>query len=322
VTVASLLPACDTLVDTTNPPNPVVTDTLRGICHALKGDACESLAGPTLDDTAIIQGTCHGFNGDNCNTIPLSANPGDAIAEYAACGVAGLANYNIHGTDRILFCTKDDIPPSVLLKGTTPPNTVNSSLRLNDFSVALVLDRGGDFVPPVPNDLNLGSFPPCFAEGASKVGDCQIYGLCLDVNLNFDMNFVNDPSFCPAGATLAKPGFKFKFVDVQYATTRPPGVVCGGSQPVIASDRNMVDAASTNDTVTVALGDNAEVFAPPICMDGLLGFGGLLQNPNGPPDGPPLFDCTSPELFTMTKGGTPTPFADYLALTCNITKLP
>jgi len=316
VHVADLLPAdCSTLVDTNNnPPKDTVTDTLQGACYAIQGVNCATVTGPTQSRTAFLQGVCYGASGADCSTLSESSGTLTTVERVACTAAAKSLNLNIHGTDQILFCTQQDIPPAVLLRNDASPpppaGTVASTVRLNQLSVGLVVDRGNTFVAPTPNTLTLDSFTSCFASGAPTTGDCLLYALCLDVNLDVDMSFITDPNVCPTGTNLVKPGFQFKFKDVQV-TNRTPGLVCGGSQPS-GNDPGLLNTAQGNNEVTTIMGTNAQSYSPPICVNGILDFGGLTQG-NGTT---PLFSCATPMLFTLTKGGTPTGFADYLGVSC------
>ncbi len=292
-TVGDLLPAnCETL---TNPGGDSATALVRGICHGIRGDACEALTGSTPVLQAIEQGACHGTKGDNCNTIPLSSNLAAKVAEKVTCNAT--PDLNLQANQSIMFCTRQDIPPRMLplSGGGVGGSPVNTALRLKATSVALVLDR--DNVGSLVEDLS--STPQCFATGAPRIGQCALYEACLDLNFNFDQQFVPPTDVATCGG---KPGFKTVFKEIQVLH-RQAGVVCSGAGAA-GDDTDIVDQTSTNSIVTIQLPTNAQNDSPPICMKGL-DLGGFVN-------------CSSPYLLTIETNGDATS-KDWLGVTCAIT---
>ena len=287
-TIGDLLPAnCEDI----NLILPAATAIARGACYGVKGADCESIAMSALVNdlnTATEQGVCHAYKAADCNAIPLAAGPLAALTERNTC--ANTRNPNLHADQHLLFCARQDIPPRLLLEDNTSTSTVESALRLNDLTVAMLVDRGDPGLTGA-----LAETPSCFATGASTAGDCNLLGVCMDLNFNFNMQFET----CADG----KPGFRNQFTSIQILN-REPGVVCGGSSTA-AQDGDVLDQAATDETVTIDLTARAEDFAPPVCGAGL-SMGGFVT-------------CKTPTLFTMNTDGSPT-FKDYIGITCLVEK--
>jgi hypothetical protein len=283
-TVGSLLPAdCDTL--TVDTPPGLATSAARGYCHAVKGDNCDSLNFNSDGFlTGTEQGICHGALGHTCSTI----SPQGDLVKIGACLVT--PNFNLHATQPLLFCAKGDVPPRMLFPNTgVPGGSVPAALRLNDLTVALVIDRTGNHAV----DGALKDAPGCFTPGASTAVDCSVLSACLDLNLNFSMQFLNS---CPGG----KPGFKSSFNSIQILS-RDIGVVCSGATSP-TSDGHVLSAAS-DDTITIPIATNAGQLSPDICGAGL-DLGGLVS-------------CATPQILSIEAGGSPD-LRDYLGITCKI----
>ncbi len=294
--IGDLLPAsCETLLlkkeDGTT--NTLGTAVARGACYGVKGTDCETIAmssDPNDINTATEQGICHAFKGDNCNALVLPAGPIAAATEKAACTVT--PNPNLHANQSLLFCTRQDVPPRMLLEDATSTTAVESSLRLNDLSVALVVDKTGD----AAIDGALADVTPCFGAGVNTAVDCNLFAVCLDVNLNFDMQFQQCTD--PVTSEL-KPGFYSNFKTIQLLN-RQAGAVCGGASAA-TTDSALVDGAATDDTVTIDLGKNATDFSPPVCGAGLT-LGGFVS-------------CQQAKLITINTDASPA-LKDYIAITC------
>jgi hypothetical protein len=211
---------------------------------------------------------CHAFQGANCNAIPLPAGPIAAGVEKATC--TSTPNPNLQASQSLLFCTRQDVPPRMLLEDATSSTAIEAALRLNDLSVALVVGKTGGGLGGV-----LADTPQCFGRGVNTAVDCKLFAVCLDLNLNFDMEFET----CQDG----KPGFVSKFKNLQVLN-RQPGLVCGGSSSA-TTDSSLLEGTSTDETVTLDLGNKATDFSPPICGAGLT-LGGFVT-------------CTSPSLITI-----------------------
>ncbi len=293
VTIGSILPpaGCDSLTF----DNDIENVAARGYCHAIKGDACGSLVynNPALSasDNAILtqteQGECYGAQGlpagQTCSSL---AN--FSIPFFLACSVT--PNFNLHATQPLLFCAKGDVPPRMLFPDNPGTGSaVPAVLRVPSLSVSLVIDRD-------QNHQTAGAFadiPGCFAQGTSTAVDCNIFSACLALNLNFSMAFQT----CSDG----KPGFVPTFQDPQVVF-RQVGTVCGGgTSPTM--DTNIL-TSSSNNQITIPLGNNGAGFAPPICGAGL-DLGGFVS-------------CTQPGVLSIRSETTFLDSRDYLAITCKI----
>jgi hypothetical protein len=284
-TIGDLLPDCDTLTLDT----PAATAAARGMCYGVRGNDCEAFSFTNAVLTATGQGICHGVKGDTCSSIPTTF--GTALVEQGACNVT--PNFNLHATQPLLFCTQEDIPPRMLFAGDNSlTSSVPASLRLNDLSVALVVDRDGTAGFPLPGGV-LADAQGCFKQGGDTSADCNLLAACLDLNLNFNVGFQT----CSDG----KPGFRSHFDQIQILN-REVGMVCGGSGAP-TSDSLALNQTSTDDTVTIQIGQQAADLSPDICGAGL-NLGGFLT-------------CQSPQLLAIEADGS-TQLKDYLAITCNV----
>ncbi|TGD76081.1 hypothetical protein E4634_00585 [Mangrovimicrobium sediminis] len=230
-----------------------------GMCHAIRGTDCETLAGDGITGTAIKQGVCHGASGDTCSGIA-----GSDLERNTCSGTppTTLAAYN-----QVLFCSRQDNPPRFLIQDDAgTPATVETAVRLSDLSVAIVVDRDND------GFAELNDTPDCFGSDASVSGDCALYNTCLDLNLVTTSSIATENLDCPAGV----PGFVTDVVDFQILN-RQEGVVCGAAQETV--DGQLVGTSNDDDTVDL-IGENVDTYAPPLCVEGLdLGGFVTLQNP-------------------------------------------
>jgi len=284
-TIGDLLPDCDALTLETD----AATAAARGMCYGVRGTSCESFSFGNALLTATGQGICHGAQGDTCSGIPTQF--GTALVEIAACNVT--PDFNLHASQGLLFCTQEDIPPRMLFPGDNSlTSSVPSSLRLNDLSVALVVDRDGTPGFPPPGGM-LADAQGCFKQGADTTADCNLLAACLDINLNFNVGFQT----CADG----KPGFRSTFNTIQVLN-REVGMVCGGSGAP-ADDGVVLNETSTDDTVTIQIGQQAGQLSPDICGAGM-DLGGFVT-------------CQSPQLLAIESDGSAA-LKDYLAITCNV----
>jgi hypothetical protein len=281
-TVGDILPDCDTLTGETEGGTAVA----RGACYGVRGINCETLAFADPLHTATAQGICHAYQGNNCNEIPLGPGLLASATEKAVCN--NTPSPNLHASQPLLFCARQDVPPRMLLTDNPATSPVEASLRLNDLGVAMVVDRNGNSTL----DGVLADLPTCFANGVPNNGDCNLFGACMDLNLNFEMQFQT----CEG-----RPGFRNQFINLQILN-REPGVVCSGSSAT-ADDSTLLAQASTDETVTIDLTNRATEFAPPVCGAGM-DLGGFVA-------------CDNPALFTIDAGGS-TAFRDYIAITCEV----
>ena len=118
--------------------------------------------------------------------------------------------------------------------------------------------------------------------------------------MKFAMNTLN-----PGNAVCAdgKPGFQAKFSSL-LPNIRKIGEVCAGPT-VSTTTQAALDSASNQNTVTKPIGDNAEIFAPPVCGTGLV---------------TPLFTCDDLAILGLESPGpnAVTDFKEFLAVTCSL----
>jgi hypothetical protein len=305
-TVGSLLPpgptGCDTLTIYTDATNTTINDAAtvaaRGYCYGIKEANCNALTynNPLLNATdnfnltSTESGVCHGVSGHVCTDAAVTG--GDLI-KWGACAIT--PNFNLHASQALLFCAKGDVPPRMLFPNNAVlSDSVPTKLRLNDLTVALVIDRAapGTLGNHAVDGL-LKNAPGCFAPGTSTAVDCNLLSTCLDLDLNFNMQ----NSVCPDG----KPGFKSIFDSIQVVS-REIGVVCSGvTSPT--SDQKALQAASDENTITIPIGTNAGAFSPEICGAGL-DLGGFIT-------------CNNAKILALETDASPE-LRDYLAITCKI----
>lgn len=292
---------------------PVDCETLSvGVCSdddtvSCKTDTdCSGTCQQNVLKTAIAKGACYGFKGADCNTLPLG--------QRVVCNATKtkLADININASQSLLFCVREDIPPRLLIQDNISTPDVETSVRLNDLSVALVLDRNGDG----QLDGELPSTHSCLAQDAPTVGDCSFFGACLDLNIVTGMQIAtkqcaNDPAIlcsnngncasvggsCVDVCTGGDPGFLTRVISVQ-PTIRSLGTVCGGA--IGTGDDDLLANTSGQDTTINLMLQNANRFAPPACIKGL-DLGGFVN-------------FKDPRLISIDTDGDAT-FDDYLGLT-------
>ncbi len=296
---------------------PVDCDTLSvGECSLDSSISCKEAAdcaaGSCVENsakTAILQGACHGFKGDDCEALPLGRK--------LVCRATKdkLEQINISSGDSLLFCVRQDVPPRLLIQDNASTYyDVETVLRLNDLSVAMILDRDGDGL-----DGQLSSTPKCLAEGAPTEGDCYLFALCLDLNIETAMQLAtkhceNDPEIictddsgctdvggpCVDVCEGGKPGFVTRVNEI-VITPRAAGVMCGGTTTP-GDDDLIATEAATNSTNDILL-ENATRYSPPICAEGLT-LGGFVQFAN-------------PRLIAIEADGDPD-FQEYLGITGDV----
>jgi hypothetical protein len=242
----------------------------------------------TTADQASEQGTCHGVKNENCLNIPITVGGGLGATEVGACVTAQLLHLNIglKATQPLLFCVKTEIPPRLFIQDVAATPAVETKLRVNDLVVAMIVDRDNDGL-----DGTLASTPNCFGEGTTATGDCNAFGVCIDLNLRTSMQF--EP--CADG----KPGLTTHFLGLEVLHRRA-GVIC--SAPTATSDDVITGTAAENNTIDV-LGSKVDAFTPPVCANGLTldGFVSFLH----------------PKLIAVETDGDTTS-QDYLGITGDI----
>jgi hypothetical protein len=288
-TIGNLLPTnCEDLTGS----NSGATAFLQGACHAIRGHDCEALPGAvspvTTGDQASEQGTCHGVKSDNCLAIPITVGGGLGATEVGACVTAQLLHLNIGLSESqpLLFCIKTEIPPRLLIQDVAATPGVETKLRVNDLVVAMVVDRNSNGL-----DGTLASTPNCFGPGATATGDCNAFGVCIDLNLRTSLQFET----CADG----KPGLTAHYLGMDVLNRRA-GVVC--SAPTTTSDDIITGAAADSSAINV-LGSKVDSFTPPVCANGLTldGFVSFIN----------------PRLIAIDTDGDPT-FQDYIGITGDI----
>jgi hypothetical protein len=243
---------------------------------------CETLTGETAVATAVIVGACHGAKGDDCSLLP--------IAKRVACNQTQmqLANRNISGSTPLLFCARTDIPPRLLIQDNASTQAkVETTLRLNDLLVGVVLDRDGNSV--LGGELN--ATPKCFQADAPTSGDCKLAATCLDLNF-------------PTDLVLDTTGGKLKIVPQIHPPqllTRPAGAICDGGVS-FGGDGNLLGDAAASDPIDDLM-MSVDTLTPPFQSDGLE-LGGVVT-------------FSSPRLFAIDQGGDAA-FQEFLGLTGEI----
>jgi hypothetical protein len=300
-----------------------VGDLLPIDCAALSAGQCSddatvscSKAGDCLGTcnenalkTAVAKGACYAFQGADCNSLPL----GQKLACLATA--QKLADFNINASQPLLFCARQDVPPRLLIHDEATTPDIETTVRLNDMSVALVVDRDGD--GQLAGELSAAH--KCFAQGAPTVGDCDFFGACLDLNIETGMQLAtkqcaNDASILCASAddcsavggacvdvcATGDPGFITRVNRVQ-PIIRSLGVVCGGAA-ASGNDELIANTSGEDTTISMVL-ENANRYAPPACIKGLT-LGDFLEFRN-------------PKLISIETDGDPA-FGDYLGLTGDV----
>jgi hypothetical protein len=287
-TVGDLLPTdCESLSANTD----AATAIFQGICHAIRGDDCESLTNANDFLQAAEQGACHGVLGHNCDTIPVPAwQPFVAAAEREACN--NTPTLSLSASQELLFCAKQSIPPQFGIDEDTsaaPKATLDTSLLLNDMSVAIVVDQDGD-----GESADIAGIPNCFSPDAASSADCSLYVACLDLTLDTEMGL--DDSECEAGET----GFVFGVKEV-IPSGLQAGAVCGAAGQ---TDDGQVTDEAAGSTAVEEVTTNVDLYTPPLCVDGL-DLNGLLTFEN-----PLLIGIDTPAVSTPPDE----PYNDYFGL--------
>jgi hypothetical protein len=346
---------CDTLTvsgDDSDDPGRA-TLIAQGRCHARKGTSCDTLTGPDAQGTAIKQGACHGQTGASCDVL---ANPQKNVKAGTCAAVQGIAcadvpllqrthctagriqvnliegllkaaeqqgckltpSLSIRGDQPLLFCARQDLPPRFLVRDEPQTSPVEVGLRLNDLSLAIVVDRNRN----TALDGQLTATGPCFGKNAVDTGDCSLAALCLD--LNFIASFeLADNNECPPSGGVAKPGFKARIIDVQ-PLQRLFGAVCGGLPA--GDDATVLSESTTGNASIDTLRVNAQQFSPPACIQGL-SLGGFVtfQDPTifSLRTGAPRSVCENAVTTTCTSnadcgGGNCVPIQNFIGISTQI----
>jgi hypothetical protein len=297
--------ACESIVGADDQ----LTAVEQGACHAAFGDACQTI--PTVFATQAREiGTCEGVNGTTCGSLGLAQSlhciPSKlttdildnllAFSEQGTCDITPARNVNLGAADPLLFCATTDMPPRLLIQDdkVATPDQVETAIRLNDLSVAMLVDRNAATSPGL--DGALSATPGCFDPGTPSTGDCLLFGVCLDLNFETLMSF--DNSICAAG----KPGLKTEVQNLQ-TTVRQEGVVCNAT--IATSDGLLTTAGATNDTIDILM-HNVDMFTPPSCANGFE----LSENLQY---GPATFKLVSIETDASSDSGNT--LQEYIAIT-------
>jgi hypothetical protein len=273
-----------------------------GACHGQKGAVCTSLPGPQaarkIGTCAAVQGTCDALPFTQklqCTPARIQVNVVEGLlkaAEQQGCNLTPALGVNAN--QPLLFCARQDLPPRFLVRDELGTEPVEVGLRLNDLSLAIVVDRDGD----AALDGQLSATSPCFGKDSVETGDCTLAALCLD--LNFIASFELADNECPAdGSGVAKPGFKARILDVQQVS-RLFGQVCGGLPA--GDDATVVNEATAGNASIDTLRINAESFSPPACIQGLT-LGGFVT-------------FEDPTIFAVTTGTPRSVCENAVTTTC------
>lgn len=316
---------CDALPEESDP---ALTAIKEGACHGQKGNDCSALTNPQKN---VKAGTCAAVQGIACGDVPflqrthctasrIQFNIIEGIlraAEQQGCKIT--PSLSVRGDQPLLFCARQDLPPRFLVRDEPATSPVEVGLRLNDLSMAIVVDRNQN----EQLDGQLSATAPCFGKNAVETGDCSLAALCLD--LNFIASFeLADNNECPPNGGVANPGFKARIIDVQ-PLQRLFGAVCGGLPA--GDDATVLDESTTANGSIDALKVNAQAFAPPACIQGLT-LGGFVtfQDPTifALRTGAPRSVCESDGVTTCTSnaqcpgGSTCVPIQNFIGISTQI----
>lgn len=270
-TVGDFLPAdCATLEV---PP-------LSGYCHGLKGADCGALDAGDPVSTASQRGSCRAARGESCNAI---ADP----FERLACQQA--PDLDLSADTSLLACSRLDVPPRMLLHDDDASAEIETSVRLNDLSVALVADRDEDGL----RDSETDNTPGCGGEGDSGA-DCLFSELCLDLNVETDLETFS--------GAAGDPILQATLTDIRQRN-QELFVVCGGPYAAFQTAASNAEIRSQIQTFLDAVVQNT----PPMRLDGL-SLGAAVR-------------LDMPRLIVIETDGDPE-FQDYLAITGDLVPAP
>lgn len=275
-TVGDLLPVdCSTL------PLPG----LRGQCNAIRGVDCSTLG------NSIERGVCHGFKGEDCLTLPLN-DLSLVERQRVKSNCQQTVARDINQDDSILLCGQVDMDPEIGIKDEDANDKfVGVDLAMKQVSVVFVLDRSQD---SYTNDL--AELKGCFSTQGNAAPDCQLFATCLDLAISTDMGI--DNSICAANEL----GFVPKVKGVIPSNTSF-GVMCNVSG---TSDDQSILAQAFESVIIDKIAENAERFAPPMCIEGL-SLKGVID-----------IDFNEAKLFGITTDGITPGYADYLGVTVGL----
>jgi hypothetical protein len=185
--------------------------------------------------------------------------------------------------------------PELLIKAdnNTADTTVETDLIMEDINVVFAIDRGNDGYTGKLEDL-----PGCYGAVGDAAPDCRLIAVCADLNLHTAMGI--DSSTCKPNQA----GFVFALLSVDPTSAIDIGAMCNAAKE--GDDKNALLQA-VESTVIETISDRAEVFTPPICVDGL-DLNGILD-----------FHANEAKLFGLsTDGASGAGFADYLGITVGL----
>lgn len=221
---------------------------------------------------------CHALK-DTCNQLPLGKRP-SCIEKRAI-----LANRNISADQKLFYCARQEIPPRFVISDTLSTAPIEAALRLNDLSVAVILERSGD--QAVGDQFS--ELSKCLALGGDKNADCRLVAACLDLNF-------------PASVNLDTTGGQLKLVpQVGGAQVVSNSQMCDGA--IDFEDDEALADAGASDPIEDLKG-NAEAFTPSLQSEGL-DLGGLVT-------------FTNAKLVAIETDGNAS-FQDYLGIQGQIT---
>ena len=238
-----------------------------------------------------------------------------------------LRRRSVRSDTRVLLHGRTDVEPRLTIADTPATTPVETTLRLNDLSVEVIVDREANGIDnPTP-----GTAPSCWTQGQDVVkdfttgqqlkllaagcpdtglnsglikvpdlvpvsGDCAGMAMCLDLNFPTQMEFQT----CSDG----KPGIVSIVQPVQIPR-REVGAVCGVAV-MGTPDSEATKAGLESNTIDV-LQNTATDSTPPLCTEGL-NLGGFAKFSN-------------PRLMAIEQDGN-LEFQDYLAITGDLTPDP
>ena len=182
--------------------------------------------------TAVL--ACEALKADSCATAPPDA--------FFTCLV--LEGANLSKDTGVLMCGRLEIPPVLLIRDdidadgnpVMTPNQIESTVRVNDLHVWIILDRNPDLV-----FTNLAALPSCLNFAQQNIAlDCQFLEFCLDLNLATNLSL----TMAPEGPSMELVVGAFQ----DLHGSRDPGYACNG-EVLFIDVQTFLDAALMSDAV-------------------------------------------------------------------------
>ena len=199
-------------------------------------------------------GQCEGLKGGDCDAL-ADINP---VAGFT-CQVASdqAEELNILPTTPLLLHGRLDVPPKlVLTDDEATPGVLESILRIDQISVALLADRSGD---GFGDDYD--AVPDCTAALPATTTVCRMWDTCYDVDFDLELTLGND-----GGVPVITPNV------VGRTLSHGAGCGGGGGMPLPGTDAiDEIAQGAVLDELEQDVADNT----PPIRLEGL-DLGGLI----------------------------------------------